>query len=49
MPRLGNPMEPAHGATVDPWWRSVSGEGSPAPVDVPVPDDADAPVKWPVD
>ncbi|MEW5738758.1 MAG: MBL fold metallo-hydrolase [Myxococcota bacterium] len=32
MPRLGQPVEPAHVESVEPWWRAV---GAPAPVPVP--------------
>ncbi len=27
MPRIGEPVEPAHAERVDPWWRSVPGRG----------------------
>jgi L-ascorbate metabolism protein UlaG (beta-lactamase superfamily) len=30
MPRLGEPIEPAHGAIVDPWWRGVDTTTRPA-------------------
>jgi L-ascorbate metabolism protein UlaG (beta-lactamase superfamily) len=32
MPKLGAPIEPVHGAAIDPWWRGVSSE-TPEPID----------------
>lgn len=38
MPRLGEPVEPSHGARAQPWWRGI-GQGAPAPAPAgPVPD-----------
>src|SRR5215467_9054753 len=37
MPRLGEPVEPAHGHTLAPWWRVVdSAESPPHPTELPV-------------
>jgi hypothetical protein len=38
MPRLGEPVEPAHFERVDPWWRSVKrDEHRRVPVEAPEP------------
>jgi hypothetical protein len=49
MPRLGEPVEPAHVERVTPWWRSVD---RPAPHETPLgPGDTIAPdsLTWPAD
>jgi hypothetical protein len=47
MPRLGEPVEPAHGPRVEPWWRgvdSLSLESKPdAPTTLP------KAMPWPLD
>jgi hypothetical protein len=49
MPRLGEPVEPAHVERVSPWWRSVERQPQrEIPVDtkdVPIPKN----LPWPVD
>jgi hypothetical protein len=38
MPRLGEPVEPAHVERVDPWWRAVErAEQRRVPVEAPAP------------
>jgi hypothetical protein len=49
MPRLGEPVEPAHAERVTPWWRSVDSlPESATPVDAPAPTLPKA-MPWPVD
>jgi len=43
MPKLGEPVEPARGGLVDPWWRAVKSKGAPVPVDLP---EGDATLEW---
>ncbi len=51
MPRLGEPVEPAHGPVATPWWRGVvsrkRGKVAPAPVEPPVAVPKSMP--WPLD
>ena len=49
MPRLGEPVEPAHGPQAAPWWRAAD-----APTDAPAPEDPSAmtvpkTMPWPLD
>jgi len=49
MPRLGEPVEPAHAEPVKPWWRGVDASGhAPAPAE-PVPQTMPKSVPWPLD
>jgi hypothetical protein len=34
LPRLGQPVEPARGPLLDPWWREVSPAGAAEPAEV---------------
>jgi len=55
MPRLGEPVEPAHDLPLDPWWRSVdaaTGVAEPVPTALAAePGDAvpSRPIPWPLD
>lgn len=46
MPMLGAPTEPSRVDVVDPWWRAVAGEGTPAAVEPTETPDAAAPLQW---
>jgi L-ascorbate metabolism protein UlaG (beta-lactamase superfamily) len=49
MPRLGEPVEPAHAEAARPWWRSVDLVGAPAP-SAPEPEQTlPRSVAWPLD
>ena len=50
MPRLGEPVEPAHAKGVTPWWRGVDvhASGAPAPAE-PVATTLPKSMPWPVD
>jgi L-ascorbate metabolism protein UlaG (beta-lactamase superfamily) len=49
MPRLGEPVEPAHTESVQPWWRSVDRTArEPEPV-TPVPTTLPKAMPWPID
>ncbi len=52
MPRLGEPVEPAHDYPLNAWWRSVdagaSASAPPAPADVVAPESARG-LTWPLD
>jgi L-ascorbate metabolism protein UlaG (beta-lactamase superfamily) len=43
MPRLGEAIEPAHAAKVEPWWRAVEASGAPEETTLP------KSVPWPID
>jgi L-ascorbate metabolism protein UlaG (beta-lactamase superfamily) len=50
MPMLGQPIEPAHGEIIDPWWRQVDADpavGTPIPIDEAV--TVSAAASWPLD
>ncbi|WP_434629191.1 MBL fold metallo-hydrolase [Chromobacterium sp. CV08] len=47
MPRLGEPMEPAHADKAEPWWRAV--DTAPAPPQAPQPESAPKAMPWPLD
>jgi L-ascorbate metabolism protein UlaG (beta-lactamase superfamily) len=49
MPRLGEPVEPAHVDRVTPWWRGVDARGRAAPVIEPTPMTLPKSMPWPVD
>jgi hypothetical protein len=53
MPRLGEPVEPAHADIVTPWWRAVDaphpGELRPAPEPAPEAMTLPKSLPWPVD
>ena len=46
MPRLGEPVEPAHGDRVEPWWRAVETVSAKVEADVTPLQNA---VPWPLD
>ena len=51
MPELGKPVEPAHVARTDPWWRRVETRAGPTPVvepDLP-PKNLPKALQWPLD
>jgi L-ascorbate metabolism protein UlaG (beta-lactamase superfamily) len=49
MPRLGEPVEPAHTESVQPWWRSVDSTArEPEPV-TPAPTTLPKAMPWPID
>lgn len=48
MPRLGEPVEPAHGLDLVPWWRAV-GQAAPAPAAPAGPQPPGEPLPWPLD
>ena len=45
MPRLGEPVEPAHAEAVNPWWRAVDARGPAQPAEMTLPKS----MPWPVD
>jgi L-ascorbate metabolism protein UlaG (beta-lactamase superfamily) len=45
MPRLGEPIEPAHVETIEPWWRSVDTLPQPEPAAATLPKE----MPWPID
>jgi len=49
MPRLGEPVEPAHVERVTPWWRGVDARDRAAPVIEPAPMTLPKSMPWPVD
>jgi len=49
MPRLGEPIEPAHGARVEPWWRGIDMAGARASSKVREPQTLPKTVPWPLD
>lgn len=49
MPRLGEPVEPAHAEQVQPWWRGVDSAGSPVTSEVHSPDKLPKSMPWPID
>jgi hypothetical protein len=51
MPRLGQPVEPAHADRVEPWWRGVDQAALPQPrADEPAePDRLPKAMPWPID
>ena len=49
LPKLGQPVEPAHDLRIDPWWRGVSAKpGKPAVVEPP-PESLPNGMPWPID
>jgi len=48
MPRLGEPVEPAHAESVTPWWRGIDAPGRGRPADTPVLTMPKS-VPWPID
>jgi len=48
MPRLGEPVEPAHAQDAQPWWRAVDTIAQSEP-DTPVATTLPAPMSWPID
>ncbi|MGH8691522.1 MAG: MBL fold metallo-hydrolase [Burkholderiales bacterium] len=48
MPRLGEPVEPAHAEGVEPWWRGVDTAWEPEP-DAPAPTTLPKAMPWPMD
>jgi L-ascorbate metabolism protein UlaG (beta-lactamase superfamily) len=49
MPRLGEPVEPAHAERVEPWWRGVDAGTPAAPRAEPLPTPPPKIVPWPID
>jgi len=49
MPRLGEPIEPAHAGRVEPWWRGVDSGTAAAPPTVSGPPQVPEAVPWPID
>ncbi len=51
MPRLGEPVEPAHGEPAQPWWRAVEAAGAAAarPSGAPQPARRPRELPWPLD
>jgi L-ascorbate metabolism protein UlaG (beta-lactamase superfamily) len=49
MPRLGEPVEPAHASTVEPWWRAVDASVGKAEPEKPVPMTVPKAMPWPID
>ena len=49
MPRLGEPVEPAHVDSVTPWWRGVDRREPGAPVAAPEVLTLPKAMPWPVD
>jgi L-ascorbate metabolism protein UlaG (beta-lactamase superfamily) len=52
MPRLGEAVEPAHGATLTPWWRVVDADAdasTPAPPQPTPPEHLPKAIPWPLD
>jgi L-ascorbate metabolism protein UlaG (beta-lactamase superfamily) len=48
MPRLGEPVEPAHAEGVEPWWRAVDTTGKPE-LDTTAPATLPKAMPWPLD
>ena len=49
MPRLGEPMEPAHSEDVEPWWRVVDAGARKPELDTPVAATLPRSMPWPID
>ena len=49
MPRLGEPVEPAHGKDVEPWWRVVDADARKPEPDTPVVTTLPKSMPWPID
>ncbi len=49
MPRLGEPVEPAHADRVVPWWRSVDSIAQPVKPEEPAPEKLPKSMPWPID
>jgi L-ascorbate metabolism protein UlaG (beta-lactamase superfamily) len=49
MPRLGEPMEPAHAEKVEPWWRSVDKDAGKAKPEPPPETALPKAMPWPID
>jgi L-ascorbate metabolism protein UlaG (beta-lactamase superfamily) len=49
MPRLGEPVEPAHAEGIEPWWRVVDATARKPEPDKPVPITLPKDVPWPID
>jgi L-ascorbate metabolism protein UlaG (beta-lactamase superfamily) len=49
MPRLGEPVEPAHAEEVEPWWRVVDKEARKPQPETPAEDTLPEGMPWPID
>lgn len=49
MPRLGEPVEPAHAEKVEPWWRGVDKNSRVAEPETPVETELPKAMSWPID
>jgi hypothetical protein len=49
MPRLGEPVEPAHAEGVEPWWRVVDTTAGEPELDTAAPTTLPKAVPWPID
>jgi hypothetical protein len=49
MPRLGEPVEPAHVEDVQPWWRVVDATAREPEPDTPVATTLPKAMPWPID
>ena len=49
MPRLGEPVEPAHTEAVEPWWRVVDKTAKEPEPDTPVATTLPKAMPWPID
>ena len=49
MPRLGQPIEPAHAEAVEPWWREVDATAQDAEPETPVAVSLPKTMPWPMD
>jgi len=49
MPRLGEPVEPAHAKDVEPWWRVVDADAREPEPDAPVVTTLPKSMPWPID
>jgi hypothetical protein len=49
MPRLGEPVEPAHAGRVEPWWRQVDAFAQAPTGDAPTETSLPKAMSWPID
>jgi hypothetical protein len=49
MPRLGEPVEPAHAAGAEPWWRQVDAIAQAPKPDAPEETTLPKAMSWPID
>jgi hypothetical protein len=49
MPRLGEPVEPAHVESVEPWWRGVDKSARKPEPEVPEETTLPKAMPWPID